>query len=272
MIKIDTVSTYQNTGETQNIWKLKQNNLLKQDGKTTFLQIIDYWKVKERMSVKFYRSLTSSDIKVEKALGAVILFILTFALTLIPYKLKSIQETNLRTVKCFCGGVSSSSFIKFHSSKHLRASILLWETQSAAFYQYSCILNYFGLLNFLTFFPAGIYLLKVNNRNIRTRCEICSKLTIKATVNVVLVSLLLTLNIFHTLLYCFYCWLWAVKCPLCLFLPRLGVFSQLKFTCATSAIETLEKMWNMFKVNNKNTRDVVLVFLLLTLNMFHTFF
>ena len=29
------------------------------------------------------------------------------------------------------------------------------------------------------FFPAGIYLLKVNNRNIRARCEICSKLTIK---------------------------------------------------------------------------------------------
>ena len=28
-------------------------------------------------------------------------------------------------------------------------------------------------------FPAGIYLLKVNNRNARTRCEICSKLTIK---------------------------------------------------------------------------------------------
>ena len=28
-------------------------------------------------------------------------------------------------------------------------------------------------------FPAGIYLLKVNDRNTRTRCEICSKLTIK---------------------------------------------------------------------------------------------
>ena len=28
-------------------------------------------------------------------------------------------------------------------------------------------------------FPAGIYLLKVNNRNTRTRREICSKLTIK---------------------------------------------------------------------------------------------
>ena len=27
--------------------------------------------------------------------------------------------------------------------------------------------------------PVGIYLLKVNNRDTRTRCEICSKLTIK---------------------------------------------------------------------------------------------
>ena len=27
--------------------------------------------------------------------------------------------------------------------------------------------------------PAGIYLLKVNNRDTRTRCKICSKLTIK---------------------------------------------------------------------------------------------
>ena len=29
--------------------------------------------------------------------------------------------------------------------------------------------------------PVGIYLLKVNNRNTRTRCEICSKLTINTT-------------------------------------------------------------------------------------------
>ena len=28
-------------------------------------------------------------------------------------------------------------------------------------------------------YPAGIYLLKVNNKNTRARCEICSKLTIK---------------------------------------------------------------------------------------------
>ena len=27
--------------------------------------------------------------------------------------------------------------------------------------------------------PTGIYLLKVNNRNTRTKCETCSKLTIK---------------------------------------------------------------------------------------------
>ena len=59
--------------------------------------------------------------------------------------------------------------------------------------------------------PAGIYLLKVNNRNTGTRCEICSKLTIKIperrqwrifVVNfehishLDLVFLLLTLNIY----------------------------------------------------------------------------
>ena len=27
--------------------------------------------------------------------------------------------------------------------------------------------------------PAGIFLLKINNRNTRRKCEICSKLTIK---------------------------------------------------------------------------------------------
>ena len=45
--------------------------------------------------------------------------------------------------------------------------------------------------------PAGIYLLKVNNKNTRTRCEICSKLTIKTPERrqwLVLVLQLLTLN------------------------------------------------------------------------------
>ena len=44
--------------------------------------------------------------------------------------------------------------------------------------------------------PAtGVYLLKVINRNARTRCEICSKLTIKLHIShLVLVFLLLTLS------------------------------------------------------------------------------
>ena len=31
----------------------------------------------------------------------------------------------------------------------------------------------------LSYVPAGNYIFKVNNRNTRTRCEICSELTIK---------------------------------------------------------------------------------------------
>ena len=32
-----------------------------------------------------------------------------------------------------------------------------------------------------------------------------------------------------------------------------------------------KRVWNMFKVNNKSTTEIILLFLLLTLNMFHTF-
>ena len=39
-----------------------------------------------------------------------------------------------------------------------------------------------------TSYPAGIYVLKVNNRNIRTRCEICSKLIIKSCSSVSIVN------------------------------------------------------------------------------------
>ena len=74
------------------------------------------------------------------------------------------------------------------------------ETNSCLFKKYT---------EFLKHCPPGIYLLKVNNRNTRTRYEICSKLTIKTLerrhwrrsgvfiVNfehIVLVFLLLTLN------------------------------------------------------------------------------
>ena len=52
-------------------------------------------------------------------------------------------------------------------------------------------------------YSAGTYMFKVNIRNTRTSCEIYSKLTLKTqeynAIGVVLVSLLLTLNIFHIL-------------------------------------------------------------------------
>ena len=56
-----------------------------------------------------------------------------------------------------------------------------------------------------TSIPGGIYLLKVSNRNTTTRCEICSKLTIKTPERRHPVPLLITFNIFHTLFYCFCC-------------------------------------------------------------------
>ena len=55
-----------------------------------------------------------------------------------------------------------------------------------------------GYLIFL--FPANIYLLEVNERNARKRCEKCSKLTTK-TAEDVLLFLLLTLNIFYTFVF-----------------------------------------------------------------------
>ena len=48
--------------------------------------------------------------------------------------------------------------------------------------------------------------------------------------------------------------------------------SQLTFTCSKSTIATLKRVLNMFKVSNKNVNEPVLDFLLLTLNMFLTFF
>ena len=57
-------------------------------------------------------------------------------------------------------------------------------------YHHSVFINYHQTVLNLSFrgyiktrssfsFPSGIYLLKITNRNTRTRCEICSKLTIK---------------------------------------------------------------------------------------------
>ena len=60
-------------------------------------------------------------------------------------------------------------------------------------------------------FPASIYLFKANNRNTRKRCEMCSKIIIKTqkdVIDVILMFLLLTVNIFHRFFYCFFCWPW----------------------------------------------------------------
>ena len=46
----------------------------------------------------------------------------------------------------------------------------------------------------------------------------------------------------------------------------INIPPQLAFTCSKPSIETLEKVWNVFKVNN-----VVPVFSLLTLNILHAF-
>ena len=52
--------------------------------------------------------------------------------------------------------------------------------------------------------------------------------------------------------------------------------SQLSITCWKAITETLENVWHMFKVNNKNTRTTSITslwcFFWLALNIYHTFF
>ena len=68
-------------------------------------------------------------------------------------------------------------------------------------YNYEIMINQLLVLEcarcWICHHPANIYFFKVNSENTRKRCEICSKLSIKPQDDVV--SLLLTLNIFHTL-------------------------------------------------------------------------
>ena len=65
--------------------------------------------------------------------------------------------------------------------------------------------------------PTGIYLVIVNNGKTRTMCQICSKWKKRhqnEIYDIVLVFLLLTLNMFHLLFWCFHCWFWAIICRL----------------------------------------------------------
>ena len=123
----------------------------------------------------------------------------------------------------------------------------------------------YNLLNLLLFFVFSIIKLVFRHIARLARCETCLRLTIKGihkvndkviskrtgtrkvndifnnrdTVDVVLVSLLLTLNTFHFLLQCFYCWLWSVICGLGLL---LGVLTQ-----------KLGKWRNLVNKSHKNT-------------------
>ena len=130
-------------------------------------------------------------------------------------------------------------------------------------------------------YPAGNYMFKVNNRNSRTRCELCSKLTIKIPErrhDVVLVSLLITLkhishlvlvfilNIVHITLNVqlsaayILClgdsfrtrtpiflrkvnlWnTWNALCKIELKKKNLKILNPTAITCSKSTIETLEK-------------------------------
>ena len=78
----------------------------------------------------------------------------------------------------------------------------------------------------LTCYAGVIFLVKDNNGNTSTMCEIYSKLTIM-TLDwhklyhvlclhdyIALVFLLLTLNRFYTLFQCFHCWIWPSRCQL----------------------------------------------------------
>ena len=103
-------------------------------------------------------------------------------------------------------------------------------------------LMYGGLTLFSSFFPSKSTktaffklrkmwdMFKVNNKDTRIR-KVNDKVKIKDTLDVFLASLLLTLNTFHFLLQCLYCWLWSVNC-------RLGFLFVVLTLCAC---------WNQFR-------------------------
>ena len=71
-----------------------------------------------------------------------------------------------------CSGVFLYSFVSI-------ISVFLWN--DSFMFLWDTLFNLFGLslgLLFLLVSPAGNYMFKINNRNTRTKCEICSKLTI----------------------------------------------------------------------------------------------
>ena len=76
--------------------------------------------------------------------------------------------------------------------------------------------HYDGFFLFYNLTPVGNDLFKVKNRNSRTRCEICSNLT---------------LNIFHPLFQCFSCKLLAHKCRLGLLCSKIVSYGNKIYNC-----------------------------------------
>ena len=83
---------------------------------------------------------------------------------------------------------------------------------------FNCGSDYKNFINLLIdTFLAAIGLFNITSGNTITMCEIPSKLTRKTSErNQVcrLMSLLLTLNEYHTMFWCFYCWQWTRMCRL----------------------------------------------------------
>ena len=66
--------------------------------------------------------------------------------------------------------------------------------------------------NICTKSTSNNYLLKINNKSTRTGCDLCSKLTAKASGRCHYSRLdvfIFNLNIFHALHLCFYSWFWT---------------------------------------------------------------
>ena len=129
-------------------------------------------------------------------------------------------------------------FFKMHSVRPCKYSRPWWAYIRGGIYTRSLYLGGKALqfasvkLTFLSFFqykarilafftsPKIWNMFKVNNKDTRIR-KVNNKVKNKDTVDIVLASLLLTLNTFHFLFHCFYCWLWSVNCRLWLLLVAL---------------------------------------------------
>ena len=100
-----------------------------------------------------------------------------------------VNYKNTRT-RSFCEHISHISIADF---EHV---IVIWELTSISEINFGNLLSPARHCKTpLSTFPAGIYLIKVNNGNTRTMCEICSKKTIKTPGWRFQVPLLLILSI-----------------------------------------------------------------------------